>query len=207
MGVVVNATPRPLYHQENCIGRWVGTRAGLDKCEKSRTKPGFDPRTVQPVASSYTDWAIPAHICRCIGKTKSNKVSTQSNYTYCYVIQFQHNFVRKSTDRLLTFCLDYTPINFVGEVAARSRGSPSWSSSKSSVSLEMRDWSHKTSLYISDKPSVRANVYLLNQTTDYDGITKFIDNSQGGFHPTSTGSTSEERRNWSWLNFWKSLIR
>ena len=24
--------------------------------------PGFDPRTVQPVASRYTDWAIPAHI-------------------------------------------------------------------------------------------------------------------------------------------------
>jgi hypothetical protein len=23
---------------------------------------GFDPRTVQPVASRYTDWAIPAHI-------------------------------------------------------------------------------------------------------------------------------------------------
>jgi hypothetical protein len=24
--------------------------------------PGFDPQTVQPVASSYTDWAIPAPI-------------------------------------------------------------------------------------------------------------------------------------------------
>ena len=24
--------------------------------------PGFDPRTVQPVASRYTDWAIPAHV-------------------------------------------------------------------------------------------------------------------------------------------------
>jgi len=23
---------------------------------------GFDPRTVQPVASRYTDWVIPAHI-------------------------------------------------------------------------------------------------------------------------------------------------
>ena len=35
-------------------------RAGLDGCGKSRPKPGFDPRTVQPVASRYTDWAIPA---------------------------------------------------------------------------------------------------------------------------------------------------
>ena len=37
----------------------MGTRAGLDKCGKSRPPPppGFDPRTVQPVASRYTDYA------------------------------------------------------------------------------------------------------------------------------------------------------
>ena len=34
--------------------------AGLDGCGESRPPPGFDPRTVQPVASRYTDWAIPA---------------------------------------------------------------------------------------------------------------------------------------------------
>ena len=28
---------------------------------KSRLPPGFDPRNIQPVASRYTDWAIPAH--------------------------------------------------------------------------------------------------------------------------------------------------
>ena len=28
--------------------------------ENLATPPGFDPRTVQPVASRYTDWAIPA---------------------------------------------------------------------------------------------------------------------------------------------------
>jgi len=43
----------------HCIGSWVGPRASLDGCGKSRTLPGFDPRTVQPVASRYTDWAIP----------------------------------------------------------------------------------------------------------------------------------------------------
>jgi hypothetical protein len=32
--------------------------AGLYVCGKSRL-PGFDPRTVQPVASRYTDYAIP----------------------------------------------------------------------------------------------------------------------------------------------------
>ena len=36
----------------------MGLRAGLDRCEKSRHLRGFDPRTVQPVASRYTDYAI-----------------------------------------------------------------------------------------------------------------------------------------------------
>jgi len=35
----------------------VGTRAGLDRCGKSRPSPGFDPWTVQLVASRYTDYA------------------------------------------------------------------------------------------------------------------------------------------------------
>ena len=36
----------------------MGPRAGVDRCGKSRPPPGFDPRTVQPVASRYTDDAI-----------------------------------------------------------------------------------------------------------------------------------------------------
>ena len=39
-GWVVNATPRPLYPRDrpgtHCIGGWVGPRAGLDGCGKSR---------------------------------------------------------------------------------------------------------------------------------------------------------------------------
>ena len=62
---VVNATPRPLYPREwpggHCVGGWVGPREGLDVCWKSRPPPGFDPRTVQPVASCYTDWANQAN--------------------------------------------------------------------------------------------------------------------------------------------------
>ena len=59
MGWVVNATPRPIYPREgaggtHCIEGWVGLRAGQDGCGKSRPS-GFDPRTVQPVASRYTD--------------------------------------------------------------------------------------------------------------------------------------------------------
>ena len=35
----------------------MGPRAGLDRFGKSRPPPGFDTRTVQPVASRYTDYA------------------------------------------------------------------------------------------------------------------------------------------------------
>jgi hypothetical protein len=38
------------------VWRRGGPRAALDVCGKSRPPPGFDPRTVQPVASRYTDW-------------------------------------------------------------------------------------------------------------------------------------------------------
>jgi hypothetical protein len=40
--------------------RLGGPWAGLDEWGKSRPTPGFDPRTVKPVTSRYTDWAIPA---------------------------------------------------------------------------------------------------------------------------------------------------
>jgi len=63
MGWVVNATSRPLYTRErpgtHCRGCWVGLRTGLDGCGKSRLPPGFDPYIVQPLASRYTDCAIP----------------------------------------------------------------------------------------------------------------------------------------------------
>jgi hypothetical protein len=39
-GCVVSITPRPLYRRErpgtHCTGGWVGPRAGLGVCEKSR---------------------------------------------------------------------------------------------------------------------------------------------------------------------------
>ena len=51
--------PAAVYSRErpgtHCTGGWMGLRAGLDRCGKSRPPPGFDPRTVQPVAIRYTD--------------------------------------------------------------------------------------------------------------------------------------------------------
>jgi hypothetical protein len=59
MGWIVNPVARPHYPRERagtpCIGGWVGPRTGLDGCGKSRPLPGFDHRTVQPVAGCYTD--------------------------------------------------------------------------------------------------------------------------------------------------------
>jgi hypothetical protein len=65
-GWVVKTTPRPLYPRErpgtHCTGGWVGPTAGLDGCGKLRPPPEFDHRTVQPVASRYTDWAVLAYL-------------------------------------------------------------------------------------------------------------------------------------------------
>jgi hypothetical protein len=62
-GWVLNATPRPLYpprktRYPHCTGGLVGPPLPcLDGCGKSRLPlpPRFEPRTVQPVASRYTD--------------------------------------------------------------------------------------------------------------------------------------------------------
>jgi len=56
---------RPGTH---CTGGWVDPRAGLDGCGKSRPPPAFDPRTVQPIASRYTDWATVAHSLGLVGE-------------------------------------------------------------------------------------------------------------------------------------------
>ena len=63
MGWVVNATPQPFYLRKRdpvAIVQEAGfaPRAGVDVCGKFRPPPEFDPRTVQPVASRYTDCAI-----------------------------------------------------------------------------------------------------------------------------------------------------
>ena len=65
-GSVINSKPRPLFlpgrtPSTHCTVGWVGPRAGLDRCGKSLPPPGFDLRTVQPVASHITDCAIPAY--------------------------------------------------------------------------------------------------------------------------------------------------
>ena len=55
------ALPRGKGPVTHCTEGWVGPRTGLDGCGKSSPHRRFDPRTLQPVESRYTDYAIPAH--------------------------------------------------------------------------------------------------------------------------------------------------
>ena len=61
MGVCCQHHTRPLYLRKrpgtHRTGGWVNPSADLDRCGKSRLPPGFDSQTVQPVTSSYTDYA------------------------------------------------------------------------------------------------------------------------------------------------------
>jgi hypothetical protein len=42
--------------------RLGGPQGRSGRLRKISPPPGFDPRTVQPIASRYTDFAIPAHV-------------------------------------------------------------------------------------------------------------------------------------------------
>jgi len=66
MGWVVNVTPRPLYPRErpgaHCVGGWVGPRAGLNGCEKSRPHRHSIPGPSSPQVSS----TVGNRSCVCI---------------------------------------------------------------------------------------------------------------------------------------------
>ena len=68
------ALPRGKRTGIYCTGSWVGPRASLDRWGKSRPLPGFDSRTVQPVASRYTEWDIPVHKYRSHSNSKKSLI-------------------------------------------------------------------------------------------------------------------------------------
>jgi len=58
-----NSKPRPLYPWKEPVPlhkRLGGPQGRSEWAWKTSPSPGFDPRTVDPVASRYTVWAIPA---------------------------------------------------------------------------------------------------------------------------------------------------
>jgi hypothetical protein len=82
------------------IEGWVDPRQS-GRVRKISPPPGLDPRTVQPVASRYTDWVIPAYSCFKILYYISNYYILWYTYTVQYFIQrylikpfivFQHTF-------------------------------------------------------------------------------------------------------------------
>ena len=55
-------TPAALHLRDTpCTRAWVGFKADVEECGKSRPSPALDPRTVQTKAIRYTDCAIPVH--------------------------------------------------------------------------------------------------------------------------------------------------
>jgi hypothetical protein len=63
----VTAALAPVKTRYPLYSRLGGPQGRSGRLWKISPPPGFDPRTVQPVASHYTDWAIPAHRIRTIG--------------------------------------------------------------------------------------------------------------------------------------------
>jgi hypothetical protein len=62
---MVSTTFRPLYPRKDpvlIVQEAGGPQGRLGRVSKTSSSPAFDPRTVQPVPSRYTDWAIPAHL-------------------------------------------------------------------------------------------------------------------------------------------------
>ena len=78
-------TRYPLYR------RLGGPQGRSGRMRKISPPPGFDPRTVQPVASRYTDWAIPAAL---------KDIQCNIN-TVCHGGQHYCQQIRLSADKLL----------------------------------------------------------------------------------------------------------
>ena len=75
-GCVVNATPRPPFPRERDAVPLYGSMGGPQgRMQKIPLPTGFDPRTVQPVSSRYTDCAVPSS-----GGGSSSSSSSSNDY-------------------------------------------------------------------------------------------------------------------------------
>jgi hypothetical protein len=67
-------TRHPLYR------RLGGSHGRSGRVRKISPPQGFDPRTVQPVASRYTDWAIRAHEKITQTSSKASLIGQQNTF-------------------------------------------------------------------------------------------------------------------------------
>jgi hypothetical protein len=65
------ALPQGKRQGTHCTGGWVGPQGRSERLRKTSPPPGFDLRTVQPVLSRYTDYAIPARPEHIMPQTRS----------------------------------------------------------------------------------------------------------------------------------------
>lgn len=86
-GWVISATPQPLYPSETPCSLptvqeagWASEPIGMDT--ENLTSLVFKPRTVQPAASCYNDYAIPAHSNECLIKYYTIKSMCQRSTTH-----------------------------------------------------------------------------------------------------------------------------
>jgi hypothetical protein len=80
----------PLYR------RMGGPQGRSGRVRKISPPPGFDPRTVQPVSSRYTDWAIAAT------STNSYYVSLCSQYDCCKFLRILCNVIKNLDSKINT---------------------------------------------------------------------------------------------------------
>ena len=64
--------------------RLGGPQERSGRVRKYSSPPGFNPRTAQPVASRYTDWAIPAHTNAQIIRKICHKLSLHVSCSACF---------------------------------------------------------------------------------------------------------------------------
>jgi hypothetical protein len=83
-------TRYPLYR------RLGGPQGRSGQVREISPPPGFDPRTVQPVASGYTDWAITAHLFQ--GEIDGKFACTKTTIAYGGMKVHLHSFITSIAD-------------------------------------------------------------------------------------------------------------
>jgi hypothetical protein len=87
----------------------VGPRAGPDRCGKSRPPPGFDPLTVQPVASRYTDCATRPTSPKRIKRVINTVFIIMCQLQYANERIYQLHYVKITATKVAYFSEVYSP--------------------------------------------------------------------------------------------------